>query len=227
MKDSTKKRLIIAGLVAVSVLLIFGISRVLYKEPVQELPKESKPTEEVELMVDTEETGQVQKETESTEETKELIIETETENGVESGKQEIQQTPEKTEDEKPEEPPALTEDADTTKPDTPPEYEEPEGTKPLVDDTPKTGDTKDGMIYIEGFGWVVDNGGGGSGTVADDMYENGNKVGIDNNGTLIINVFPTSYGIISIPPNLLLLYFVTLLLLRHLNQILKSSITKT
>lgn len=51
MKDSTKKRLIIAGLVAVSVLLIFGISRVLYKEPVQELPKESKPTEEVELMV--------------------------------------------------------------------------------------------------------------------------------------------------------------------------------
>lgn len=95
MKDSTKKRLIIAGLVAVSVLLIFGISRVLYKEPVQELPKESKPTEEVELMVDTEETGQVQKETESTEETKELIIETETENGVESGKQEIQQTPEK------------------------------------------------------------------------------------------------------------------------------------
>ena len=46
-------------------------------------------------------------------------------------------------------------------------------------------------------------------------------------GTLIINVFPTSYGIISIPPNLLLLYFVTLLLLRHLNQILKSSITKT
>ena len=162
MKDSTKKRLIIAGLVAVSVLLIFGISRVLYKEPVQELPKESKPTEEVELMVDTEETGQVQKETESTEETK----------------QEIQQTPEKTEDEKPEEPPALTEDADTTKPDTPPEYEEPEGTKPLVDDTPKTGDTKDGMIYIEGFGWVVDNGGGGSGTVADDMYENGNKVGI-------------------------------------------------
>lgn len=139
---------------------------------------------------DTEETGQVQKETESTEETKELIIETETENGVESGKQEIQQTPEKTEDEKPEEPPALTEDADTTKLDTPPEYEEPEGTKPLVDDTPKTGDTKDGMIYIEGFGWVVDNGGGGSGTVADDMYENGNKVGMQG----------LSFGITIIPP---------------------------
>lgn len=163
MKDSTKKRLIIAGLAAVCVLLIFGISRVLYKEPVQELPKESKPTEEVELMVDTEETGQVQKETESSEETKELIIEAETENGVESGKQEIQQTPEKTEDEKPEEPPT---------------YEEPEETTPPADNTPSHGDTKDGMIYIDGFGWVPNEGGGGSGSTADDMYENGNKVGI-------------------------------------------------
>ena len=61
----------------------------------QELPKESKPTEEVELMVDTEETGQVQKETESTEETKELIIETETREWRGERKQEIQQTPEK------------------------------------------------------------------------------------------------------------------------------------
>ena len=178
MKDSTKKRLIIAGLVAVRVLLIFGISRVLYKEPVQELPQESKPTEEVELVVDTVETGQVQDESESTEETKELVIEVETENSVESGEQEIQPEPKKTEDEKPEEPPALTEDVDATEPTTPPAYEKPEDTTPPADDTPKTGDTKDGMIYIEGFGWVVDNGGGGSGTVADDMYENGNKVGI-------------------------------------------------
>lgn len=179
MKDSTKKRLIliIAGLAAVCVLLILGISSVLYKEPVQELPKESKPTEVEGLMVNTEETGQVQKETESTEETKELIIETETENVMESGKQEIQQTPEKTKDEKPEEPPALTEDADTTKPDTPPQYEEPEKTKLPTDDTPKTGDTKDGMVYVEGFGWLPDEG-VGSGTNADDMYENGNKVGI-------------------------------------------------
>ena len=177
MKDSTKKRLIIAGLAAVCVLLIFGISRVLYKEPVQTLPEESKPTEELELVVDTEETGQVQDESESTEETKELVIEVETENNVESGEQEIQPDPKKTEDEKPEEPPALTEDADTTEPTTPPAYEEPEDTTPPADDTPKTGDTKDGMVYVEGFGWLPDEG-AGSGTNADDMYENGNKVGI-------------------------------------------------
>ena len=177
MKDSTKKRLIIAGLAAVCVLLIFGISKVLYKEPVQTLPEESKPTEEMELVVDTEETGQVQDESESTEETKELVIEVETENNVESGEQEIQPNPKKTEDEKPEEPPALTEDADTTEPATPPAYEEPEDTTPPADDTPKTGDTKDGMVYVEGFGWLPDEG-VGSGTNADDMYENGNKVGI-------------------------------------------------
>lgn len=177
MKDTTKKRLIIAGLAAVCVLLIFGISSVLYKEPVQTLPEESKTKEEVELTVDTEVTGQVQGESERTEETKELVIEAETENGVESGKQEIQPDPEKTEDEKPEEPPALTEDADTTNPDTQPSYEEPEETAPPADDTPKTGDTKDGMVYVEGFGWLPDEG-ASSGTNADDMYENGNKVGI-------------------------------------------------
>ena len=111
MKDKTKKGLIIAGLAAVCVIAVFGISRVLYKEP-----------------------------------------------------------------------PVLAEDADVTKPDTKPAYEEepekkPENPTPPVDDTPKTGDTKDGMVYVEGFGWLPDEG-AGSGTAADDMYENGNKVGI-------------------------------------------------
>ena len=43
--------------------------------------------------------------------------------------------------------------------------------------TPRHGDTKDGMIYITGFGWVKDKGGGGRGEDASDMYENGNKIG--------------------------------------------------
>ncbi len=43
--------------------------------------------------------------------------------------------------------------------------------------TPKHGDKKDGMIYIDGFGWVVDEGGGGVCEPAPDMYENGNKIG--------------------------------------------------
>ena len=43
---------------------------------------------------------------------------------------------------------------------------------------PQAGDTQNGQIYIPGFGWVEDHGGGSSGTVAEDMYENGNKIGI-------------------------------------------------
>lgn len=42
---------------------------------------------------------------------------------------------------------------------------------------PQGGDKKDGQIYLPGFGWVKDEGGGGEGTVAEDMYENGNKIG--------------------------------------------------
>lgn len=42
---------------------------------------------------------------------------------------------------------------------------------------PKAGEKKDGKIYVPGFGWVKDNGGGSQGKTADDMYENGNKIG--------------------------------------------------
>ena len=124
MKDKTKKGLIIAGLAAVCVIAVFGISRVLYKEPVQTLPEESKATEELELMIDTDETVQVPEEMESTEKKTDFVIEVETDNSVESGAQEIQPDPEKTEDEKPQEPPVLAEDADVTNPDTKPAYEE-------------------------------------------------------------------------------------------------------
>lgn len=61
----------------------------------------------------------------------------------------------------------------------PEEHEE--GTKleePVVPEgTPQAGDTSGGQIYIPGFGWVENQGGGASGTTAGDMYENGNKIG--------------------------------------------------
>ncbi len=44
--------------------------------------------------------------------------------------------------------------------------------------TPKAGDKNSkGQVYFPGFGWVDDEGGGTSGTTAGDMYENGNKIG--------------------------------------------------
>ncbi|MCL2697545.1 MAG: hypothetical protein FWE74_05640 [Oscillospiraceae bacterium] len=43
---------------------------------------------------------------------------------------------------------------------------------------PQGGDIRDGEIYIPGFGWVDNHGGGGLATQADDMFESGNKIGI-------------------------------------------------
>lgn len=52
---------------------------------------------------------------------------------------------------------------------TPPEQPE------TTPDQPQGGDTQDGKVYLPGFGWVTDT--GSSGTTAEDMYENGNKIG--------------------------------------------------
>lgn len=44
---------------------------------------------------------------------------------------------------------------------------------------PQGGDTQNGQIYVPGFGWIDDIG-EGQGSTAEDMYENGNKIGIMN-----------------------------------------------
>ena len=79
----------------------------------------------------------------------------------------------------PTDPPKIEDEGPLTTTDTEPAYipEQVQPNKPTISSTPKHGDTKDGMIYINGFGWVKDEGGGGRGENASDMYENGNKVG--------------------------------------------------
>ena len=79
-------------------------------------------------------------------------------------------------------PPEITDEAVLTNPDVTPEYTPEQITVADTSDeqpadTPKHGEKKDGKIYINGFGWVTDNGGGGQAEYADDMYENGNKIG--------------------------------------------------
>ena len=79
-------------------------------------------------------------------------------------------------------PPEIADNAALNNPAEPPKYEseqieiKPQVTEP-PSDSPNHGDKKDGMIYINGFGWVVDNGGGGTNEYVYDMYENGNKIG--------------------------------------------------
>lgn len=79
-------------------------------------------------------------------------------------------------------PPEIADTAALTNPAEPPTYESEQVEIKLQvteppSNSPKHGDKKDGMIYINGFGWVVDNGGGGTNEYVYDMYENGNKIG--------------------------------------------------
>lgn len=79
----------------------------------------------------------------------------------------------------PTEPPEINDEKMLTDPSKEPTYKpeqiQPQQTEP--NSTPKHGDKKNGMIYINGFGWVKDEGGGGVGYTDDEMYQNGNKIG--------------------------------------------------
>ena len=82
----------------------------------------------------------------------------------------------------PPEPPKTEDKSMPTEPTYTPEQPKPKPptattTPTTTSNTPKHGDTKDSMIYITGFGWIKDEGGGGRGEDASDMYENGNKIG--------------------------------------------------
>ena len=122
---------------------------------------------------------------------KDLVVKLNTDSTSDSGEQTTSQTdqteqsiqPEVT---KPEEPSKEQKTNPTQKPDgetvaEPPEpvkHEEvtvPTETSKQADE-PQGGETKNGKIYVPGFGWIDDIG-EGQGTTADDMYENGNKIG--------------------------------------------------
>lgn len=215
MKEKTKKWLVTAGLAAVCAGLVFGISRTLYKEPMQKLiigEVDTDDTEEIVIDIrkrQTEMTGENETEMtadwEETEET--LVIEIDRNPKITTAsdrEQEIQPEPKKTEKDKPSGPPAASENGDTGESGGQPavgsvkepvesptdESSEESGARPEseapeepaahssdAEKTPRTGDTKDGLVYVEGFGWLPDEG-EGSGTYAGDMYENGNKIGI-------------------------------------------------
>ena len=179
MKEKTKKGLIIAGLLLVCAGLIFGISRMVYKEPEQVLaenqtiPDKSEPVverkstgeekqepEKVETTVTAEQTeaekkandentGRSENAEKETEEPDELVIETEAVTGSSTNEQELQPEPEKTENEKPQEAPELVENTDTTDHGNQPVYEE-EPDRETGSMTPPAGNTPD-------YGDVKDN----------------------------------------------------------------------
>lgn len=89
-----------------------------------------------------------------------------------------------TENKAPTEAPKVTDENALTDPTKEPTYDEkqtvitpPDTTNDSKNNPAMHGQKKDGMIYIMGFGWVKDNGGGGRAEYDSEMYENGNKIG--------------------------------------------------
>ncbi len=178
MNEKTKKWLMIAGLAAVCIGLVFGISRILYREPEHAVQVAETEPEDTETVIDMS-IADVQPENNGIQDDK-LVIEAEKGMPGSETKQELQKKPEKTEKEKPQEPPAESEDTDTANAGAAADSKKTEkkdtNSQP-ENDTPSHGDTKDGMIYVVGFGWKSNEGGGGNGSEAGDVYENGNKIG--------------------------------------------------
>ena len=194
MTEKRKKYWILAGGVLACVLLICVIGVQFQKEEEQPMVAFGTETEsETDLLIEPDaitesaDPGQTETETmmEDSEEETETIDETEGEEETmqeqtDTARQSIQ--PEVT---KPKEP----ESEVLTNP-----SQKPDGTPAEVPDEtidtgvsaspeseisePKAGDTSNGQIYIPGFGWVEDEGGGVNSIPVDDMYENGNKIGI-------------------------------------------------
>lgn len=192
--DKTKKIALAAALIVVGIGAFCGIRLTLIKDKPVEVAAETPKADEsdVNVVVDTE-----YEEDTTVQETEELTISTEPIDSTKTADtddttQSIQSDPVKTEENKPSEAPTETateteQNGSGEKPENkkiPADKENPSETpssetnKEDTPSTPKDGDIKDGKIYFEGFGWVDYNGGGTSGTQADDIYENGNTIGI-------------------------------------------------
>ncbi len=180
--NRTKKYLFVASGVTVIALLIAMIGSQFEKEPVVDAVIPQNENEVTDVMID-------KSEMEENEDEDDIIVEPviipeqkQMDNGaIDTGtEQKIQgDVPEK---------PTYTEEQ-LTDPTQKPNGEKVEPSREEIEEViqeapitetnsePQGGDKKDGQIYLPGFGWVKDEGGGGEGTVAEDMYENGNKIG--------------------------------------------------
>ena len=190
MTMKTKRILATTGGTALSTVLAVLIATQFKPEP--EFAAESIPTESTQSVVSVENLKPTQSEVIEIPETSkpneavekqptESEIEDEIKEFIENGGTEVKQDFTKTEKEsKPPEPPKLEDETALTNPTKEPTYK-PEQTEIVPEEktesTPAHGQKKDGKIYINGFGWITDEGGGGEGVTDNEMYQNGNKIG--------------------------------------------------
>ena len=81
------------------------------------------------------------------------------------------------EDKTPPAPPKVNDDSALTNPDVKPSYEDKQTTVNPGSDTPKNGDKNPGYIYVEGFGWIADEGGQAQGESIDSDGDINKQVG--------------------------------------------------
>ncbi len=188
MKANVKKHVIIASLSAVCVAMICVIAAQ-FNTKLPSVEGVANETTEAEIIVEITANSKEKNKPDVTDENvvdKENAAETKEiqhEDFIKNGGVEVDQSFEvATKPEAAPPPPEIADTAALINPAEPPKYEseqveiKPQVTEP-PSDTPKHGDKKDGMIYINGFGWIPNEGGGSKSEYAGGMYENGNKIG--------------------------------------------------
>lgn len=188
--EKKKRYLAVGGGAVICVLLLAAIGLQFSKKPSGEdkMPEESQT--ETEIVVEPSEAVEIKESRETGMVLQPNTAEDNTDQPVDSRPAQTDQTEQSIQPEvtKPAEPEEAVKTDPTMKPDgtkveTPAATEDyervntPSEAEPIPEQ-PRAGDTENGKIYIPGFGWVENNGGGGSGTTAEDMYENGNKIGV-------------------------------------------------
>lgn len=182
MKDKTKIWLLSTILLVGCALLVFGIGRMLYKDPVRTLAKEG--TDAASEEVTTENSNEGPELIEIGEKDVEVtVMDT---SGLEISDVIPTEDEQKIQDDAvipdpPEETPELKDGEDPTNRDKVPEYKDqtPEkkpGESPTVT-VPKTNDGHKGQIYVEGFGWIEDKNEPNVVIYDPEMYLSGEKVG--------------------------------------------------
>lgn len=182
MNDKTKKWLTVAGCLVVCAVLVGVISTRFKTEPPQDEPLPTQSSQPSDVTVDP---GTAEKEKEPVVIPPSTSTPEPSNNGaVSSGTEQTIQPdvskPEYTEDQLKD--PTQKPNGDVvTEQDKPVEHDKvvqpTEPPKPQESSKPSGGDTKDGKIYVPGFGWIEDEGGGGQGVVGESDGDINKQVG--------------------------------------------------
>lgn len=187
MNDKTKKWLVVAGGLAVSAVLLVLIAGAFKTPAVEDADIPQSSSEVQDIVVDAPDI--TEKENDITVPTIDIPEEVKSSNGVDTGTEQtiqpdVEEKPTYTEEELTnpnQKPNGEKVDPPTEENPTPPQTQEKPVT-PTSDTTqPQGGDTKNGQIYVPGFGWIENQGGGGEGTAVDGDGDINKQVGIMGN----------------------------------------------